>query len=129
MGGIFDLSLMTSTEKFLSAEDAWVGDFLLVVVMAATLCDLELTVLNAVDQTIFFIDPAAEVALQVSFQCFRFADTIHRAVPVDVFDEHVNAFEDFLVLCLPIQVVLPCLIRPDFIHRPRSARGQCRSLR
>ena len=101
---------------------------LLVVVMAATLCDLELTVFNAVDQSVFFIDPAAEEALQVSFQCFRFADALHRAVSVDVFDERVNAFEGFLVLCLPIQVVLPRLIRPDYIHRPRSARGQCLSL-
>ena len=102
---------------------------LLVVVMAATLRDLELTVFNAVDQTIFFIDPAAEEALQVPFQCFRFADALHRSVSVDVFDERVNAFEGFLVLCLPIQVVLPRLIRPYFIHRPRSARGQCLSLR
>ena len=116
-------------EKPHSSEDAWVGSALLVVVMAATLRDLELTVFNAVDQTVFFIDPAAEEALQVSFQCFRFADALHRSVSVDVFDERVNAFEGFLVLCLPIQVILPRLIRPDFIHRPRSARGQCLSLR
>ena len=48
--------------------------------------------------------------LQISFQGFRLAYAFHGAVPVDVFDESVDALKGFLILCLPIQVVLPSLV-------------------
>lgn len=83
------------------------GDFLLVVVMTAALSDVELSVLNAVDQTVLLVDSAAEEALQISFQRFRLANALQWAVSVDIFDERVNALEGFLILRLPIQVVLP----------------------
>ena len=72
---------------------------------------------------ILLTNPAAEEAMQVSFQCFQ------RGVSVNILNERVHTLEGFLVLRLPIQVTLPGFVGPDLIHLPQSTRGQCLSLR
>ena len=82
----------------------------LVVVVSAALRDVELAVLYTIDKTVFLVDPSTEESLQVFFQCFRIANALHRAVSLNVFDECVYSLEGFPILCLPIQVVVPCLV-------------------
>ena len=84
-------------------------------------------IFNMVYKTVFFIDPSAEFTLEISFQGFRFAFTSHYAISFDVFNENVDPFEGFLILCLPIQIIPLCVIRPVlFTHRQfRLTHLQC----
>ena len=91
--------------------------------MTAALSNEKLAVFYPIDQSILLVDSPAEISLQVFFQGFRLADSFHGAVPVDIFEEKVDALQRFFVLRLSIQVIFPRLVRPYFIHRPRSARG------
>ena len=63
------------------------------------------------------VDSAAPVATQVVFQRFGFSYSVKR-VTLNILDEQVNAFQSFSVLALPVKVIRPSLVSPEFNHRP-----------
>ena len=87
-----------------------------VAVMPTTVGNKEFPFLNVIDQPVFVINAAAELPLEISGKGFRLSDPNRTAVSLDVLDKLVDALERFLVLRLPIEIVLPCIVRPDFIH-------------
>lgn len=93
------------------------GNFtLFVAVMSATMCDKKFPILNVIDQPVFVIDPAAELPLEIPGEGFRLSYASHTAVSLYVFYELVDALQRFFVLALPIKIVLPGVVRPNFVH-------------
>ncbi len=100
---------------------------LFVIIVPAAVNDIDSSIFDMVNKAVFFVDPSAELTLQVSLQGFRFFDSVHCAVAFDILDQEVDALEGLLILRLPIQVILPGVIRPDFFthRRLQSAHAQC----
>ena len=50
---------------------------LFISIVASAVCDVETAVFHVINEAIFFVDPAAVLALQVAGQRFWLSDTIH----------------------------------------------------
>lgn len=98
------------------AADLSMKDSSFVAIMPTAVGNEQLSTLNVINQPVLVIDPAAELSLEVAGKGLRFSDPFHAAVSLNVLDQLVDAFQCFLVLALPIKVILPSVIRPDFVH-------------
>lgn len=78
---------------------------------------IKLTVLYFVDKPVRIVNSAAPVATQIMLQRFGFSYSVKR-VTLYILDEQVNAFQSFSVLALPVKVVRPSLVSPEFNYRP-----------
>lgn len=58
--------------------------------MASAVSDVEPPVFHMIDESVFFVDAAAVFALQVAREGFRFSNSPHTAVPLDISDELVD---------------------------------------
>ena len=67
-----------------------------------------------IDQAVFVIDPSSIFPLQVSGQGFGLSNPFHAAIALNILYELVNAFDCFLVLDLPVEVVFLGIVRLDF---------------
>lgn len=72
--------------------------------------DIDAAVFHVINQTVFFIDTAAVLALQVPGKGLGFAHPFQTAVAFDIPDQLVDPFRRFLVLGLPVQVILPGVV-------------------
>ena len=68
------------------------GMGLFIFIVASAVGDVEPSALHMVDETVFFIDPAAVFALQVAGQGFGLPDPFHAAVALNIFNELVDPF-------------------------------------
>ncbi len=69
-------------------------------------------------KTVFFIYSAAVFSMKITFQRFRVAHADKNTVSFDVFNQKIDALKGFLILSLPVQVIRPSVIGPDFFtHR------------
>lgn len=64
-----------------------------------------------VNEAVFVINPAAPVSAEVMLEWLRVANA-GVLISLDVFDEHVDAFQDFPVPVLPVAIIVPGIIRP-----------------
>ena len=87
--------------------------------MRAALPDLEIFADGAKDDTFAFVDPDAPEAGKITFQRFRLAFALIAAA-VDVFDQNVDPAQRLFILRLPVQIIFPSLIGPDFFHQSAS---------
>ena len=88
---------------------------LFVSVMGAALDDFDHLSVDAVDDAVRVIDPAAPVAGQIAAEAFRLTDAFI-AVAVDVFQKLQDTFEHLAVLCRPVLKIFPCFLRPCLNH-------------
>ena len=54
-----------------------------------------------IDQPVLIIDPSRPEPGQLAFQRLRFADAV-KWIAQDVFDQHIDALDDFPVGALPV---------------------------
>lgn len=97
---------------------------LFVIIVAATLRYVNSALIIGVYETIFLVNAATVKPMKITLQGFGFTNAFQRTIALYVFDQEVDALEGFLVLCLPVQVIIPSLISPCFFtHRnPQSTR-------
>ena len=74
------------------------------------MCDENAAIFHVIYKTVLFIDPSAELPLQVSCKRLGFPDSFHAAVSLDVFDELIDALQRLFVLSLPVEVIFPGVI-------------------
>lgn len=67
----------------------------------------------------FLVDAAGPVARQAMFQGFGLTDTLERST-LNLFNEHVDALEDFSVRALPIEIIFPGMLGENELHSPSS---------
>lgn len=67
------------------------------------------------NDTMLVIDAAGPISGKGVFQRLGFADAFKK-IALDLFDERIDAPEDFTVGLLPIKVVLPSVIGKDQLH-------------
>ena len=79
--------------------------------MGATLDDVDYVISNVVYEAVFVINPAAPVSVEIMLEWLRVANA-GVLISLDVFDEHVDAFQDFPILVLPVAIIVPGIIRP-----------------
>ena len=84
---------------------------LLVPIMGTALNDIDYVIFDVVNEAVFVINPAAPVSAEVTLEWLRVANA-GELISLDVFDEHVDAFQDFPVLVLPVAIIVPGIIRP-----------------
>ncbi len=65
---------------------------------------------NMIYKAVFFIDPTAEFTLEIAFQSFRITDSLKHAIPFYALDQHIDTFQSFFILRLPVQIIIPCII-------------------
>lgn len=63
---------------------------LFISIVTSAVGNIELSVLHMIDETVFFVDATAVFALQVAGERFRFPDSLHTTVPLNVLDELVD---------------------------------------
>lgn len=73
--------------------------------------DVDYITFDIVYQAVCVINPSAPVSAEIMLERFWIANA-GILVPLDIFDEQIDAFQDFPVLVLPVAVVLPGIIRP-----------------
>lgn len=54
--------------------------------------NIKTSIFHVIDETVFFVDAAAVLALQVTREGFRSSDSFHTAVAFDILDKLVDAF-------------------------------------
>lgn len=72
---------------------------------------VQVIAIEHIDESVLGIDSSAPCALQPPFERFRFADFLEWGSQC-ASNERVDSFECSSILCLPIQVVVPCVVRP-----------------
>lgn len=77
--------------------------------------DEKTVIAYGVDQAVCLIDSARPESGVLILQGFWFSYA-RKGVALDISNEGVDAFECLLVLALPIEVIVPGVIGPDFIH-------------
>src|SRR5690606_33211769 len=88
-------------------------------VVIAAGCDAHLIVDEPVNESEFGVDPSRPVAREPVFEWLGLADPFV-AVPDDVQDQLVDPLEQFAILSLPPQTVVPGLGAEDDLHSTRS---------
>ena len=89
---------------------------LAVSVVVLALENLDAAVLDFINQPVFLVDLTAPPASQIPLQWLRMADSLV-PVAVDVSQQLVQFFDEFLVLTLPVQILLPGqLIEDNLAH-------------
>ena len=84
--------------------------------MVLTLVDFDAAVLNLVDEPVLLVNLPAPPASQIPLQGFRVAKP-RIAVAVYVSQQLVQLLDEFLVLGLPVQILLPGqLIEDNLAH-------------
>jgi len=63
----------------------------------------------------FLIDATGPVARQAMFQRFGLTDTLERSA-LNLFNERVDAVEDFSVSALPIEIIFPGVLGENELH-------------
>ncbi len=66
--------------------------------MRPTMCYIQFSILHVIYKTVFLIDTAAVLSLQITGQWFWFSDPIAAAIAFNVFYELVDSLQSFLVL-------------------------------
>ena len=80
-------------------------------IMGTALNDIDYVIFDVVNEAIFVINSAAPVSTEIMLEWFWIANA-GELISLDVFDEHVDAFQDFPVLVLPVAIIVPGIIRP-----------------
>ena len=96
-----------------------------VFVVPSARCDQEIPVLvNIIDKTVCLINSPAP-AFSV-FQRLRFSNPGGKTIALDIFYQIVDTPQRFSVLLLPVKIIVPCSIRPEFIHQvvPKSVHAE-----
>ena len=83
-------------------------------VMPSASFDYDCVAFNVVNQAIGIVN-APRPAVKI-MELFGLADTFVDAVEFDVFKQIVNALERLTVLPLPINVMRPAGVRPQFVY-------------
>ena len=87
--------------------------------MPAALSNDNLVTFYFVNNTVYIVNTSALITLLIAFQQLWFADA-GKGLSIDILQNAVDAFHGFLVMCLPIQIILPRIICPCFLH-PQSS--------
>lgn len=111
---------MVITEKLILL---WGGLFL---VVSETTVDDDSFCFNAVDKTVRFIDPAAELTAFGIFEKFRLSDSFQGSVPGNAFQKIVDFLESLFVLLLPVEIICPRSIRKQILQNYSMARSSSR---
>jgi hypothetical protein len=91
--------------------------------MSAAVSDGKFAALvDPVYKTVFVVYMPRPPAGHVAAKLFGMANAV-KWIAVDIFDELIEPFQDFFVLRLPVQVVLPGSVSPRFVHI--SALDEC----
>ena len=82
---------------------------------------MQSAVTDEIHQTIFLVDPPAPQAAEIRVKRLRLSDAL-KGMTFDVLEDHIDPFQRLFILHLPIQVILPSLIKPVLMHsqKPRS---------
>jgi len=86
------------------------------IIVRTALGDFDAVFDDSVHRSVCVVDSPAPVALLVMFERLRFADA-PVPVAVNILNKLIDAAECFFVLRLPVQIIFPCFVGPDFIHR------------
>ena len=76
---------------------------------------MDASALDFIDEAIFFIDGAAVPCGKIAFQRLGMSKSVI-AVAFDVGEQLVDFLERLFVLRLPVHVIVPAVICPNFIH-------------
>jgi len=79
--------------------------------MITALRDDQTDILDGVYKSMFIINASAPESAPAVFQRLRFADARER-ISQDVFNQRIDAFQNLLVVALPVEIILPCLLMP-----------------
>ena len=71
--------------------------------------------LYRVDETVGVVDAAAVGTGKIAGEFFGFSEAAV-AVSCDIFDEIIDFFECFFILCPPKKIIVPTGIGENFIH-------------
>lgn len=121
--GFFAASIL-STRSIIgfccSAVASGIGIFGYLVVMTFARNNVQHSVFHTIYKAVYFINTSAPKPAQVFFQRLRFSDSFIKAVPLNILNQSVYAFDCLFVLSLPIKIIFPSLIKPDFLHQSTS---------
>ena len=87
--------------------------------MGATLDDFDSVLFYPVNDAVAVIYFPAPISAQITSERFWLPNSII-PVPVNVFYEIIYFLQRLPVLALPIQIVLPCIVVPRFLHTHTS---------
>ena len=120
--GNFNAPALRCGLPFLYAKLRFASEFLclevatsFVVIVVAALHDVDASVLDFVDETILFIDGAAPPCREIAFQRLWMSESIV-AIALDVGKQAVYFLQRLFVLCLPVEVIIPACVCPNFFH-------------
>lgn len=83
--------------------------------MIPALGDQQGVIFHPVDQPVLLVQPAGPPAGQAALERFRLARSCRRRARA-LADQPVQATEQFAVLLLPVEIILPGLIMKDDLH-------------
>ena len=93
--------------------------YLLGLIVIAQLCNTNCTIHNFVNNTVLSVDSPRPVTSQRMFEWLWFANSRKWAAR-NVFNQLVNASNDFAICCLPMKIIFPSLGGKCDIHVPNS---------
>jgi len=85
----------------------------------STLSKVDRVPFNLVDETMFVVDAPRPVAGQAMLQRLRLSDALERRAD-DVSDQEIHSLEKLSVGFLPVEIILPGMLREDEIHSTSS---------
>lgn len=83
--------------------------------MVTQLGDAQVVAGNAINDTVFAVNSPRPIPLQGVLERLRFADAAIGVAP-DIPDQLVNPFEGLRICLLPVEIILPRIVREDEIH-------------
>lgn len=121
--GFFAASIL-STKAIIgfccSAVASGIGIFGYLVVMTFARNNVQHSVFHTIYKAVYFINTSAPKPAQVFFQRFWLSNTFVKAIALNILYKSVNALDCLFVLSLPIKIIFPRLIKPDFLHQSTS---------
>ncbi len=91
----------------------------LILIMSLTRNNLYYITTNSIHQPIHIINPTTPKPTHIFLQWFWFPNTI-KISSLNIFQQYINTLSYFLILCLPVDIILPCLIKPNLFHSSTS---------
>lgn len=87
--------------------------------MISKLGDMNRIIGNFVNETMLVVDPTRPVTRKCVFEWLGFSDPLEW-IPHGLFDEGIDATKDFFIRFLPVQVIIPGVIRENEFQSMRS---------
>ena len=93
----------------------WQGQTKGLFIVCTALSDFNGIIHQPIYKPMLIINASAPIACQFIFERFRLADA-DMPIPVNILKQRIDTFYCSFILCLSVEVVFPCRVRPDFTH-------------